>query len=141
MNKTIRRMINEYSEEKDFFGEVTEKEISKAEEMLGLKFPQSYREFVKNYGSGGICGVEILGVQGELGASVVKATERWRKFGLRNDLIVIEDSGEFVMCIYSAAVDDERVFSWYRGGKELSSRYNKFDDFVIDMFQEGIDNW
>ncbi len=133
-------MIEEYGQEKDFFGGVSEKDIRDAEEMLGLKFPQSYRGFLKDYGSGGICGVEILGVEGKLGASVVKATERWRKLGLDMKLIVIEDSGEFVRCMYSADVNDERVFSWIRGGKELSVRYDTFDDYILDMFQEGIDN-
>lgn len=140
MNEIISKMIEEYAQEKDFFGEVSEVDIQNAEETLGLKFPQRFRKFIKKYGSGGICGVEILGVQGKLGASVVKATERWRKLGLSNDLIVIEDSGEFVRCIYSADVDDERIFTWNRGGKELSARYDTFDDYVIDMFQEGIDN-
>ncbi|MFJ8063956.1 SMI1/KNR4 family protein [Psychrobacillus sp. NPDC096426] len=140
MDKKILKMIEDYSEEKDFFGATSEKHICNAEENLGLKFPQSYRDFVKNYGSGGICGVEIEGVQGELGASVVKSTKRWRQLGLDINLIVIEDSGEFVRCMYSADVNDERVFSWIRGGKELSPRYNTFDDYVIDMFQEGIDN-
>ncbi|OKP67880.1 spore coat protein [Paenibacillus sp. P3E] len=140
MNEKIIKMIEEHSEERDFFGGASEEDILNAEEMLGLKFPQSYREFLKEYGSGGICGVEIVGVQGNLGASVVKATERWRNIGLDMGLIVIEDSGEFVRCMYSADVNDERVFSWIRGGGELSVRYETFDDYTIDMFQEGIDN-
>jgi hypothetical protein len=140
MNEKIKKMIEEYGEERDFFGGASDEDISNAEEMLGLKFPQSYREFLKEYGSGGICGVEILGVQGNLGASVVKATERWRNIGLDMGLIVIEDSGEFVRCLCSADVNDNRVFSWIRGGRELSVRYDTFDDYTIDMFQEGIDN-
>lgn len=133
-------MIEEYGEERDFFGGASEQEIRKAEEILGLQFPESYRAFLKEYGSGGICGVEILGIEGNLGASVVKATERWRKLGLDKKLIVIEDSGEFVRCMYSADVRDEKVYSWVRGGKELSVRYDTFDDYIMDMFQEGIDN-
>lgn len=120
MNEKIIKMIEEYGEERDFFGGASEEDIRNAEEMLGLKFPQSYREFLKEYGSGGICGVEILGVQGNLGASVVKATERWRNIGLDIGLIVIEDSGEFVRCMYSADVNDNRVFSWIRGGRTFS---------------------
>lgn len=140
MDKKIIEMIKDYSEEKDFFGAVSENFICNAEEKLWIKFPQGYRDFLKTYGSGGICGVEIEGVQANLGASVVKATERWRQLGLEMNLLVIEDSGEFVRCMYSADVNDERVFSWFRGEKELSPRYNTFDDYVIDMFQEGIDN-
>ncbi|KYD27817.1 hypothetical protein B4113_0051 [Geobacillus sp. B4113_201601] len=42
--------------------------------------------------------------------------------------------------MYSADVRDEKVYSWVRGGKKLSVRYDTFDDYIIDMFQEGIDN-
>ncbi|WP_055107062.1 SMI1/KNR4 family protein [Paenibacillus ihumii] len=140
MNEQLLNMIEEYGQEKDFFGKVSDEDVRNAEEMLGLGFPQSYREFIKNYGSGGICGMEVLGVQGNLGASVVKATERWRKLGLDLKLIVIEDSGEFVRCMFSADFNDDRVFSWDRGGKEPSVRYDTFEDYLLDMFQEGIDN-
>lgn len=140
MDSKIIKMIEDYGENKDFFGKVSEEQICNAEEKLGVVFPQSYRNFVKNYGFGGICGVEIEGIQGELGVSVVSATERWRKLGLGMNLIVIEDSGEFVRCMYSSDVNDARVFSWSRGGNELSPRYDSFDDYLIDMFQEGIDN-
>ncbi|WNS43285.1 SMI1/KNR4 family protein [Paenibacillus sp. MMS20-IR301] len=139
MNQEIIKMIEEHGEEKDFFGGTSEQIIANSEKILNLKFPQKYREFLKQYGSGGICGVEILGVEGDFGASVVKATERWREMGLDMGLIVIEDSGEFVRCMYSADFNDERVFSWNRGGG-LSERYDTFDDYTIDMFQEGIDN-
>lgn len=141
MNERIIQMIEDYGEEDDFFGSVSEEDIYNAEEKLGVKFPQSYRNFIKNYGSGGICGVEIEGVEGNLGASVVDVTERWRNLGLDRNLIVIEDSGEFVRCVYSADINDERVFSWDRSEQSLYPRYNSFDDYEIDMFQEGIDNW
>lgn len=141
MDERIIKMIENYGEEDDFFGEVSEEYINKAEEKLRVKFPRSYRDFIKKYGSGGICGVELEGVQGNLGASVVDATERWRKLGLRMNLIVLEDSGEFARCMYCADINDDRVFSWERGGTDLYPRYNAFDDYVIDIFQEGIDNW
>ena len=140
MNEIIIKMIEKYGEEDDFFGEVSEKYIKMAEEKLRVRFPQSYRDFINKYGSGGICGVELEGVQGNLGASVVEATERWRKLGLSTNLIVLEDSGEFTRCMYCADINDNRVFSWERGGTDLNQRYNTFDDYVIDIFQEGIDN-
>lgn len=141
MDERIIKMIDNYGEEADFFGEVSEEYINNAEEKLRVKFPRSYRNFIKKYGSGGICGVELEGVQGNLGTSVVYATERWRKLGLGMNLIVLEDSGEFARCMYCADINDDRVFSWEKGGIDLHPRYNTFDDYVIDIFQEGIDNW
>lgn len=117
MDERIIKMIENYGEEDDFFGEVSEEYINKAEEKLRVKFPRSYRDFIKKYGSGGICGVELEGVQGNLGASVVDATERWRKLGLGMNLIVLEDSGEFARCMYCADINDDRVFRWERGGQ------------------------
>lgn len=141
MNERINKMIENYGEEDDFFGEVSDEYISKAEEELKVKFPQSYRNFIKKYGSGGICGVDLEGVQGDLGASVVDATVRWRELGLDMNLIVLEDLGEFIRCMHCVGINDDRVFSWERGGTDLYPRYNTFYDYLIDIFQEGIDNW
>ncbi|MFP7486967.1 SMI1/KNR4 family protein [Priestia filamentosa] len=83
MNNKILQMISEYEEDKDFFGEASEEALIEAESMLGVDFPPQYREYVKKYGSGGICGVDILGVEGDVeGSSVTLQTERRRKQGL-----------------------------------------------------------
>lgn len=42
--------------------------------------------------------------------------------------------------MYSADVNDDRVFVWVRRGEELSISYDNFDDYLLDLFQEGIDN-
>ncbi|MDG5471429.1 SMI1/KNR4 family protein [Jeotgalibacillus sp. ET6] len=141
MDERISKMMDTYGEEEDFFGKVAEESIVKAETKLGVKFPLSYRNFIKRYGSGGICGVELEGIQGDLGASVVDATERWRKLGLDRNLIVLEDSGEFARCMYCAEIREDRVFSWERGGAGLNPRYPTFNDYVLDLFKEGIHNW
>lgn len=140
MNQKLITMIERYGEEDDFFGEVSESYILKAEEELNVTFPRSYREFVRRYGSGGICGVELEGVQGHVGASVVESTKRWRNLGLPMDVIVLEDSGEFVRCMYGAAESDDRVYSWERKGTVLQVRYPTFEAYVLDVFREGIDN-
>lgn len=57
------------------------------------------------------------------------------------NLIVLEDSREFARCMYSTDINNDRVFSLERGGTDLHTRYNTFDEYVIDIFQEGIDNW
>jgi antitoxin YobK len=141
MNQKLIKMIESYGEEDDVYGESSETYILKAEEELKVTFPRGYREFVKRYGSGGICGVELEGVQGHVGASVVEVTKRWRRLGLPMDVIVLEESAEFVRCMYGAEKNDNRVFSWERKGKDLQVRYPTFEEYVIDTFQEGIDNW
>lgn len=54
--------IIENSTSADFDGEKEEGLIDKAEKFLGLKFPTTYREFLKTLGCGGILGKEFYGV-------------------------------------------------------------------------------
>jgi hypothetical protein len=132
-------MIDEYEEDKDFFGKPSEEAIKKAEDRLEVTFPPQYREYVKNYGAGGICGVQILGVEKEDYASVVEDTESYREFGLPQKYIVIEDVDEFIYCL--STVEEYKVIRWDRTTKEEIIRYNTFDEYLQDSFQEAIDNW
>ena len=139
MNNRIVDMINEYGEENDFYGRINEGDIKLVEQRLGMIFPESYRCFIRNYGSGGICGVEILGIENEDNPSVICGTERYRKLGLENGCIVIEDLGECTICIDTN--DRDKVIRWDRINKKKEYRYNDFYEYLIDTFQEAIDNW
>ncbi|MED2944266.1 SMI1/KNR4 family protein [Bacillus swezeyi] len=141
MNEQISKMINDYIEKGDFVGAVADEDITKAENKLGCKFPQEYKEFIfiKSYVSGGICGVEVLGVEGNEYASVVDATERFRNFGLPEKYLVIENVDEFVYCLNTEA--DHSVIRWNDISKNEIKRYSSFDEYLQDSFQEAIDNW
>ncbi|WP_019394557.1 SMI1/KNR4 family protein [Priestia filamentosa] len=139
MNNKILQMINEYEEDKDFFGEASEEAIKKAENRLEVTFPSEYREYVKKYGSGGICGVEILGVEEEDFASVIDYTERYRKWNLLQKYIVIKHVDEFAYCLNT--VDEYNVITWDGISKEEIESYTTFNEFLQDNFQEAIDNW
>lgn len=139
MNSEILQMIDEYGEDKEFFGKASEETIKKAENRLGVTFPPQYREYVKNYGAGGICGVRISGIEKENHASVVEDTESYREFGLPKKYIVIENVDEFIYCL--STVEEYKVIRWDRTTKEEIKRYNTFGEYLQDMFQEAIDNW
>ena len=138
MNNNLVGMIDEYLEEGDFIGEVSDENIINAEKKLAVTFPKEYKEFVKKYGSGGICGVDILGLEGEDHASVVEVTERYRKLGLPNKFIVIENVDEFVYCLNT--LDDSNVVRWDDHSKQEVNRYRSFYEYLQDTFQEAIDN-
>jgi len=138
MNDNINKMINQFVKETDFYGGASEDQIRNAENILGFTFPNEYREYLENYGSGGICGVDLQGIEGDLGASVVTATERYRKLGLDENIVVIWDLGDFINCM--STNNDPCVYSWYRSYPELVKRYESFTDFLADIFQEAIDN-
>lgn len=139
ISNKILQMINAYEEDKDFFGEASEEAITKAEIRLEVSFPSEHREYVKEYGSGGICGVEILGVEGEDFASVVEDTERFRKEGLPRKYSVIKNVDEFIYCLNT--VDTYNVISWDGITKQEVESYTTFNEFLQDHFQEAIDNW
>ena len=138
MNNNLVEMIYEYIEEGDFIGEVSDGEIKKVEKTSEVSFPTEYKEFIKKYGSGGICGVDILGIEGADCASVVESTERYRKLGLPNKYIVIENVDEFVYCLNT--VEESNVVRWDDISKREVTRYTTFDEYLQDSFQEAIDN-
>ncbi|ADC51496.1 hypothetical protein BpOF4_17275 [Alkalihalophilus pseudofirmus OF4] len=138
MNPKIEEMINEYIEDGDFIGKVSDEAIEKAEEVLKVKFPRDYRKFVKHYGSGGICGVDILGIKGVDYASVVEKTQQYRELGLPKKYIVIENVGEFVYCLDT--LENFNVVRWDDISKRELFRYTTFDEYLTDSFQEAIDN-
>ena len=132
-------MIKKYGEENDFHGKINEDDIKLVEHSLSIIFPESYRWFIRNYGSGGICGVEILVIENKEDSSVIYGTERCRILGLESGCIVIEDLGEFIMCIDTNNRD--KIIRWDRVNKNKEYRYNDFYEYLIDTFQEAIDNW
>ena len=140
MKDTIENMIKIYMKEKDFFGPATIEQITNAENTLGFKFPNEYKEYIQRFGSGGICGVDLEGIEGDLGASVVKATKKYRNLGLDNDHVVIWDMGEYINCMYT--IDgDPCVYTWDPSDPTFDKRHESFTEFVVDVFQEAIDNY
>ncbi|WP_433958090.1 SMI1/KNR4 family protein [Cytobacillus horneckiae] len=138
MNIKLLEMINEFIEEGDFSGEASIENITKAEQTLNISFPTEYKQFVKKYGSGGICGVDVHGVEGSEYASVVESTERFRKLDLPNKYIVIENVDEYIYCLNTA--DKNNVIRWDDTSQKEIIRYESFDDYLQDSFQEAIDN-
>lgn len=139
MNNKIVDMIKKYEEENDFYGKINEEDIKLVEHSLNIIFPESYKWFISNYGSGGICGVEILGIENKENSSVIYGTEKYRMLGLESGCVVIEDLGEFIMCIDTN--DRDKIIRWDRVNKIKEYRYNDFYEYLIDTFKEAIDNW
>ena len=142
-NEKITKIISQYLNTGRFYGQVEEKYINKAEEQLEVKFSESYKQFLRQYGCGGILGITISGVQSNDNSSVVSNTERYRKLGLDINSVVIQDCGEFVMCLDTAEMVDNEcpIVSWDRASKRRHKRYEGFNNYLIDILNEAIDNW
>lgn len=138
MKEKIKSMIAEYSEAGDFIGVIENDEvISDSEKELGVNIPDQYKWFMRNYGQGGIGGVEILGISKVNRPVFRDVTIEYRNYGLPNNLIVVENCDEWLYCI---DVDNEKVVSWDRINGVLGERYATFLEFLIDRFNDEIEN-
>ncbi|WP_404459757.1 SMI1/KNR4 family protein [Sutcliffiella horikoshii] len=139
MNEQLLSMIENYKEKGDFSGEVSVQIIELCESKLEVAFPNEYREFLQKFGSGGICGVEVLGIENESYFSVEEATKKFRGLGLPHNYVVIEDVDEFIYCLNTE--QNYNIIRWDEFSKKEVERYNSFDEYLEDSFQEAIDNW
>lgn len=137
MNKKILDMVSQHKED-SFFTRTgfTDELRVEAERKLGLTLPSQFVEYLANFGHGGIGGVEILGVACDAELIFVEETELYRKYGLPNNLVVIENHDEWLSCI---DCDNGKVVTWAQG-EEVLLEHNCFDDYVVEEFQEAIDN-
>ena len=107
-----------------------------AEEILGVKLPNQYVDYIKMFGHGGIAGVEILGV-GLTGKMIfVESTLEYRADDLPGNLVVIENVDEWLMCL---DCDTGKVVSWDFTGY-IKEEYDSFDDYLMDQMNNAIEN-
>ncbi|KYD02564.1 SMI1/KNR4 family protein [Bacillus atrophaeus] len=118
---------------------VSEKEIHEIEEELEVSLPESYKWFLKEYGSGGAYGTIILGYDFE-GAKVVEQTKEYRIFyDLIPGLVVIEYIDEFSYCLdTNRMVDGEcPVILWDNHEGYGYTAASNFLEFVLQRLEKG----
>lgn len=112
----------------------TEK-IKLAEKKLNVKFPKSYREFLKKYGSIGIGGIEIYGLWNDV---IIKDTLYERESNEENTFplhyipIHALGNGE-LSCLDTSQINKEEecpIMAWYFGSTEKLSE--DFGEFLLD---------
>lgn len=137
MNDSILKTIKKYEIKGDFnYASVTDDMISEAEEKLGVKLPDQYVDYIKMFGHGGIAGLEILGV-GLTGRMIfVDSTLEYRADELPENLVVIENVDEWLMCL---DCNTGKVVSWDFTGY-IKDEYDSFDDYLIDQMNNAIEN-
>lgn len=137
MNAQIRSLISQHEQKGDFTHVApTEEMLASAQRLLGVTIPQQYVEFLNEYSHGGVGGVEIFGV-GLTGTMLfLEATLRHRKYGLPNNLLVIENCDEWQECI---DCDTGKVVSWDPVEGAIVD-YSDFDAFLLDRTQDAIEN-
>lgn len=137
MNDRIRALIAQH-EQDAFFTHVapTSEMIASAQRLLGVTIPQQYIDYLEDYSHGGVGGVEVLGVGLNGTMLFLEATLRHRKFGLPDNLLVIENCDEWQECI---DCDTGEVVSWDPIEGTIVD-YSDFDAFLLDRTQDAIEN-
>jgi len=148
----IENKIEQYLQEEEkqfekcFLGGVSLEKIKLVEKRLEIVFPKSYIFFLEKYGSGGVEGIVFWGIEGEEvdieKATIVLITEEYRKKGLPHNLVVFEETGEYVVCLDTSRIDEEGecpVVTWSdydNDGVVFSEKnfymyfLNKLDDYL-----------
>lgn len=135
----------------DFDGPVSELQVCSAEEALGVKFPESYRKFLLQYGCGDIAGVEFFGIcrGGDIAApSVVFMTKSMRdSTNLPRHLIYVCDSGsdwQYMIDTSQANGNEAPIIEWYGGQAENKQdcrpKYSSFSSFFVDMVRSAAED-
>ena len=136
-------------ENKNLSGPKDEKLILKAEQVLGLKFPPTYRFFLRKYGSGSILVTEIYGLidnkfdyRGALDSVGLTLDER--KTGCPYPLVIIANSGfgpNYVLDSSQPGQDGEYPVLLWMPGNPLSPTErvnNDFGEFLLKQIQEDL---
>lgn len=140
----LARFINKHKELDDFTGGVDKSKINFVQNELGVELPDSFKWFLTNYGSGGLFGVDILGVAKSNTPPVVVNTKRYRDLGLEKDLIVIENAGEYVYCLYTRKMENNEcpIIAWNRPeGLDNYNTATNFYEFLSQRFLDAKEAW
>ena len=151
----LSKMIGQYPKIAHCLGGVDEARITAAEDVLGVRFPDSYREFLRRFGRLNFGGSEFYGLEQHLldvhQSSCVKNTLWERKMGdFPYSLVVIYNTGweGEVFCLDTSQMSEDNecpVVNWI-GGMEESHQPREviahtFLDFMIEYVGQGIERY
>ena len=153
--KEAYELINKNYEDKDIiFSTPKSREIiNKAEDILGINFPKSYKSFIEDKGFGGVGSFLVAGIRVESEKELNTTGIVWATLNARNDLdqphhlIPIEDIGNGdIYCLDTSQTDEQGecpVVVWPIGGYEqtpvLEVVAKDFGEFFLNMVKQQIE--
>lgn len=145
MNKEeLTNFIKEHEEIDDFTGGVNESQVYAVQYRLSVELPDSYKWFLNTYGSGGLFGVDILGIGKSNIASVVIVTEDYRGLEMSDNLVVIEDAGEYAYCLDMSHMENNEcpiIACNRQGGLDDYSTAKNFYEFLSQRLIDAKEVW
>lgn len=140
--------FSSFEEELDFTGQVSAEWINKGEELLGIKFPKSYRFFLENWGEVNFDGKEYYGVFREDFENsgipdVVWVNLNERKSDFPNNLIVFkQNNGVEYYCFDVSKTDEDGecpIVIWDNINKEIEQTLDMtFAEFLLEDLEESF---
>lgn len=148
MEESLKKLINQYLEDEDetyeenFSGSVDDNLIFEVESDLQVVMPSDYKAFLKEYGSGGIAGIIVLGIESENDDiqtySLVSETKNCRReYRFPNSYIVVESGAGYVTCLDTK--ENEVLLCEPRENGEIIHRRQNFLEYLIDKISYMIE--
>ncbi|MBE5098039.1 SMI1/KNR4 family protein [Priestia aryabhattai] len=133
--KKIRKLIEQYNQENNFYKE-DEGIIQETEEKLNVKFPESYRWFLKEYGSEGD-GLNFNGCK-----DILYYHNRFKSFDLPKAYIVIQHCDEYSYCLDTEKkINNEcPVVNWSAFEKGVYPVVDNFYEYLLEEINNAIEN-
>jgi antitoxin YobK len=143
------KLIEENKDYGYFAGEQTTELIEKAEKALNVVFPESYKQFLLQYGAGSFGSSEVYGVikYDFVNSSVPDAvwlTMREREHGLVKDAVVIYSVGDgWQHCLLcNQSNEQNNIVSYYAPAPAELQKYEtvfeSFGEFLLEIVKSEI---
>jgi len=98
---------------------------------------------LREYGHGGIAGIDIIGIGPKsVEPPVVQLTKDYRKIGMPNSLVAIYNADEWVYCLETNKMVNGEcpVIDWDFGGESFRY-YDNFYLFLIDKLESALEDY
>jgi antitoxin YobK len=132
-------------QEADTSGGVPDSVIHKAEERLGLEFPESFRIYLREVGQVIIGGTIVYGLWDDrfdehTAPCAVWVTLDHRRFGMPDSYVVVYALGEGTVLAIDTASPGSPIVAWrHWSPSEVEEEYASFGHFLFEIVEEEID--
>jgi antitoxin YobK len=146
--EAARDLLEQHSERAEFAGPRSPQLIERAETVLGVRFPPTYRTFLLEFGAGSFGGTEIYGViddefeDSSIPDGVWNALEHRRNETLPGHLFEFHapGHGEAICLDFSAAGDEAPVVSaWPGSNGKTQILFDDFGAWLMEAVEDELD--
>lgn len=138
----ILKLIQEAGSEFYVTGSASNEQINHIEASLGIKLPTSYVWYLKEYGSGGIAGSNILGVSKNNIIKCLDETKYRRGNGFPDRYLVIYNAGEYLYCLDTEHYSEDEcpVVLWDLNSANCRPYKKNFYEFLQEQFELALED-